>query len=181
LKTLSKLILKWAGWKITGDFPFQYKKCIVIEAPHTSNWDFLIGWLGFTSLGINVRFLIKKESFFWPVGGLLKKLGGIPVDRNKNNNMVEQIIRLYEQNDYMVITITPEGTRKKVDHWKRGFYYIALHSNVPIVLGYLDYEKKVGGVGPTLWPSGDFRKDWRMIEDFYRGKKGRHPENFNLS
>ncbi|MHC1708500.1 MAG: 1-acyl-sn-glycerol-3-phosphate acyltransferase [Bacteroidales bacterium] len=181
MKTVAQFILKIAGWKITGDFPLQYKKCIVIEAPHTSMWDFIYGWLGFTSKGINVRFLIKKESFVWPVGPLIKKLGGIPVDRQKNNNMVEQISKLFDRNESLVITITPEGTRKRVEHWKRGFYYIALHAKVPIILGYLDYEKKQGGLGPVLWPTGNFQEDWTFIEAFYKGKRARHPEMFNLS
>lgn len=139
------------------------------------------GWLGFNSIGVDVRFLIKKESFFWPVGGILKKLGGIPVDRHKNNNMVEQISNLFNHHESLVITITPEGTRKKVEHWKKGFYYIALHAKVPIILGYLDYKEKKGGIGPIIWPSGNYQDDWKGIEEFYKGKHARHPEKFNLS
>ena len=153
----------------------------MIEAPHTSNWDFIMGWIGFTSIGVNVRFLIKKESFIWPIGGLLKKLGGMPVDRHKNNNMVEQIARQFEKHESLVITITPEGTRKKVEHWKKGFYYIALHAKVPIVFASLDYKFKEANIGTVLWPSGDYNEDWKIIEAYFRGRNGRHPEKYNLN
>ncbi len=181
MRHFARLVLRLSGWKIRGDFPFQYKKCVVIEAPHTSMWDFVIGWLAFRTLGVQVKFLIKKEMFFWPFGSSLRKLGGIPIDRHRNNRMVATISELFEKHESLYITITPEGTRKRVEHWKKGFYYIAMHAGVPVVLAYLDYGKKEGGVGPVLWPSGDFQSDWQIIEAFYRGKTARHPEKFNLS
>ncbi|HRY33287.1 MAG TPA: 1-acyl-sn-glycerol-3-phosphate acyltransferase [Bacteroidales bacterium] len=181
MRRIARLILRLSGWKIKGEFPFQYKKSVVIEAPHTSMWDFVFGWLALRTLGIQVKFLIKKEMFVWPLGYPLRKLGGIPIDRHRNNRMVSYISELFDKHESLYITITPEGTRKKVEHWKKGFYYIAMHARVPVVLTYLDYGKKEGGVGPVLWPSGDFQSDWQIIETFYRGKKARHPERFNLS
>jgi 1-acyl-sn-glycerol-3-phosphate acyltransferase len=181
VKRISYFILRLAGWKVIGKFPREYRKCVVIEAPHTSMWDFIIGWLGFQVLDIKASFLIKKEMFVFPIGGILKRLGGIPVDRGRSNNVVDDLSRRYNASESLVIIITPEGTRKRVDHWKKGFYYIALHAKVPIVMAYLDYGKKEGGVGPVFWPSGNFQEDWKIIEDFYKGKKARHPEKFNLS
>lgn len=181
MKSIAHFILRLAGWKVIGPFPHDIKKCIVIEAPHTSMWDFVYGWLGFQSLGVKAKFLIKKEMFVFPFGNILRKLGGIPIDRKKSNNIVENLTRLFNESESLVITITPEGTRKRVENWKRGFYHIALHAKVPVVMGYLDYSKKEGGIGQVLWPTGNFQEDWAIIERFYRGKKGRHPERFNLS
>ncbi|MCX6271950.1 MAG: 1-acyl-sn-glycerol-3-phosphate acyltransferase [Bacteroidetes bacterium] len=177
---ISRFILRLFGWKIIGPFPHEYKKSVLIMAPHTSMWDFILGRLGFNVLGAKARFLIKKEMFKFPLRHILTWMGGLPVDRQKNNNMVDNVSSLYETHDSLCIVITPEGTRKRVEHWKKGFYYIALKARVPIILGFLDYEKKEGGVGPIVWPSGNFQEDFRKIEDYYRGKKGRHPEMFNL-
>lgn len=169
------------GWKIVGTFPHQYKKAIVIEAPHTSMWDFYIGWMAFYSLGIRARFLIKKEMFFFPIGFILKALGGIPVDRGKKNNMVDYVADLFDQYKDLIVIITPEGTRKRTTHWKKGFYYIAQKANLPVVVCFLDYKDKIGGIGFTLIPTGDFQADFKIIEDFYRGKTAKHPEMFNLT
>ena len=181
LYLISKLILKLTGWTIIGRFPKDLKKCIVVMAPHTSMWDFVWGRLAYWILRKKVKFLIKKESFETFYGGLLKWAGGIPVDRKNSNNMVETISRMFDKSDFLFITITPEGTRKYNANWKRGFYYIAQRAKVPIALGFLDYEKKEGGVGKIFIPSGNFNEEFKMIEDFYRGIKGKHPENFNLN
>jgi 1-acyl-sn-glycerol-3-phosphate acyltransferase len=181
LYLISKLILKLTGWKITGNLPKDVRKCVVIVAPHTSMWDFVWGRLAFWVMHVKVKFLIKKESFDTFYGGLVKWAGGIPIDRKNSANMVESIARMFDNYDSLVITITPEGTRKYNANWKRGFYYIALRAKVPIALGILDYEKKEGGVGKVFMPSGNFDEDFKMIEEFYRGKKGKYPENFNLN
>lgn len=178
---LSIIILKLFGWKVTGEMPEGIKKCIMIEAPHTSNYDFILGRLAFYKLGIDVKFLIKKELFKFPLGGLLKAMGGIPVNRGKKSNIVEDVAGLFDKGKELVVVITPEGTRKYITHWKKGFYNIAVKANVPIVLGFLDYKKKEGGIGPTIYPSGDFDKDFAVIKKFYRDKSACHPENFNLS
>jgi 1-acyl-sn-glycerol-3-phosphate acyltransferase len=111
----------------------------------------------------------------------MKALGGIPVNRKKNERMVDAVARMVDEHEHIILVITPEGTRTRVDHWKRGFYYIALKAKVPIALGWIDYPDKRGGIGPIMYPSGDFDKDFKEIEDFYRGFRGRNPEWFNLS
>jgi 1-acyl-sn-glycerol-3-phosphate acyltransferase len=181
MRILGKLILRLLGWKVIGEMPDGIRKCIMIEAPHTSNIDFILGRLAFYQLGINARFLIKKELFKFPLGGILKAMGGIPVDRGKKNNMVDYVADLFSKTDELVVIITPEGTRKYNAHWKKGFYHIALKANVPILLGFIDYKKKEGGIGPKIYPTGDYEKEFALIEDFYKDKTACHPENYNLS
>lgn len=150
-------------------------------APHTSNWDFIIGRLAFFWYRLHPRILIKKEAFGSLTGPVLRKLGGIPVDRGHSRNTVKEITKCFQEYDKFYLLITPEGTRKRVNVWKRGFYFIALNAKVPILLGFLDYRKKEGGVGMMLEPTGDFEADFKIIEDFYRDKHAKHPEKFNLS
>lgn len=183
MKYISKLILKMMGWKINGNFPQDIKKCVLIAAPHTSNWDFVIGRAAFYIFGIKgIKFLIKKEFFFFPVGILLKSMGAIPVDRSSKNNTVVKIGHKFDEYNIFRVLITPEGTRSRVKEWKKGFYYIAQHANVPIVLCYVDYGKKEGGIAPfVINPSGNYAKDMEKIEDFYRNITAKYPENFNLT
>ncbi len=178
---IAKWLLNLAGWKIIGKIPDDLKKCIVVVAPHTSNWDFVIGRLAYFVLGVKVKILIKKELFFFPLGPFLKWLGGISIDRSRSSNMVDHVAGLFNNYDSLYITITPEGTRKLNPSWKKGFYYIALRAKVPIALGILDYKKKEGGIGKIFIPTGNFEVDFKMVEDFYRGSGARHPEKFNLS
>ena len=131
---------------------------------------------------IEIGYLIKKEFFDNPIlRPLLLKLGGIPVDRSRGNNIVNQVAAMFEKYDDLNIIITPEGTRKLVNNWKRGFYYIAQKANVPIVLGFLDFKKKELGFGPMLYPTGNYEEDWKEMEKFYRGINAKHPERYNLS
>jgi 1-acyl-sn-glycerol-3-phosphate acyltransferase len=181
MKYIAQFIFWIWGWKIKGEIPKDVKKCIVVMAPHTSMWDFVFGRLGWYILGRKVKFLIKKEMFFFPLGPIVKWLGGIPVDRSKSGKLVESVAEQIRQHDTFYIVITPEGTRRLNPNWKKGFYYIAQQANVPVALGYLDYRKKIGGVGPIFTLSGDYQKDFKMLEDFYRGKGAKHPEKFNLS
>lgn len=150
-------------------------------APHTSNWDFILGWLGYNILGLKSKYLIKKEAFFFPLGILVRKLGGIPVDRGKSNNIILTISEMFLEKENLILTVTPEGTRSLNHTWKKGFYTIALHAKVPLVLGFLDYKKKLGGLGPMFEVTGDFEKDMKFIESFYHDKVARYPEKFNLS
>lgn len=180
MKKIAEFIFKLTGWKATGDIPEDLSKAVLIIAPHTSNLDFFIGRLYCFMKRIPIRVLIKKESFFWPIGGLLKKLGGVPIDRKVSESRVGQINTLFQENDPFFFAITPEGTRSRSDKWKGGFYYIALQAKVPVLLCYIDYKTKEAGVGPPYYPSGDFEHDMKEIEDFYRGRIGRHPEKFNL-
>ena len=168
------------GWRVEGTLPDSLKKVIVIMAPHTSNWDFVLGWLGFGALGLKSKYLIKKEAFFFPIGYLVRKVGGIPVDRG-HNNVVLQIGELFKHSKELIITITPEATRSLNLKWKKGFYHIAQHAKVPVVFGFLDYKEKSGGLGPVYVITGDFEKDMEVIENFYKDKTARFPQNFNLS
>ena len=170
-------ILRLFGWKIDKRTPEGIDKCVVVMGPHTSNWDFIIGKLAFISYGVKVKFLIKKEAFVFPFGGLLKAMGGIPVDRKKNNNLTETAVKIFNENDSMFMLFTPEGTRDYNPNWKRGFYYIAQKAKVPIYIGYMDYEKKIGGFHSLFEPTGDVDKDIEYIKSILRQYKGRTPEN----
>lgn len=181
MRALSRYLLSLAGWKIKGSIPSDVRKCVILAAPHTSNWDFVIGRLAYFVLGVPVKFLIKKESFKGPMGWILKKMGGIPVDRGRSNNLVEQIARLFTKEETLNVVITPEGTRKLVKEWKKGYYYIALKANIPIVMGFLDYKQKEAGFGPILYPTGNYEADFEQIKAFYQHKTARYPEKFNLN
>ena len=180
MQKLSSLLLKLMGWNITSQIPSEITKAVIIMAPHTSSFDFVLGRFGYWHLGIPSKFYIKKEAFFWPLGLLLKSLGGIPVDRKAKTHLVDITTKYFNDSPSFFITITPEGTRSRVRHWKKGYYLLALKAKVPIILGYLDYEKKTGGPTQVFYPTGDYEADLIKIEDFYRGKKGRHPERFNV-
>jgi len=180
-KAIAKMVLKLIGWKVVNVLPLDCKKFVVMMAPHTSNWDFLIGWLGYMSIGVKSKYLVKKEAFAFPLGGILRAMGGIPVDRKASTNIVIQVGEMFAKAENLVITITPEGTRSLNRNWKRGFYYIAEHAGVPVAYGFLDYKKKIGGIGQLLIPSGDYEADLKNIEAFYSDKSARFPENFSLS
>ncbi|MCD4679198.1 MAG: 1-acyl-sn-glycerol-3-phosphate acyltransferase [Bacteroidales bacterium] len=181
LKLISKLILWIFGWKVKGQMPQGINKCVIIVAPHTSNLDFILGRLSFFTIEAKVKFLIKKEAFKFPFKRVLKLWGGIPVNRGSKNNLVSEIAELFDKYDSLLVTITPEGTRRLNHKWKKGFYHIAAKANIPIILGFLDYKNKCCGLGPIMDVSGDYDKDLREIEKFYLDKTARHPENFNLS
>jgi len=181
LRLIARFYFWVTGWKIDKKPPPDLKKCVLLAAPHTSNFDFVFGRFGATMLGMKTRFLIKKEAFSGPMGWLVKKAGGIPVDRGKNNRLVEEIAEMFNSNDSFYLMITPEGTRKLVKKWKKGFYAIAMAAEVPIGLVYLDYRNKKIGYGLTVYPSGDYEKDLKIIQDFYRGTYPRHPDRFSLS
>ena len=175
-KFISKLFFKISGWEQVGHLPKEIKKCVMIAAPHTSNWDIIFARAAFYLMDIQVRFTVKKEAMSFPSGPLLKAMGALPVDRSKNNSLVDQMIRILNESEEMVIMITPEGTRKYQPRWRKGFYFTAEGAHVPIVLGYLDYAKKEAGVGPIIYPSGDIEGDLEKIKAFYRTKTGKYPE-----
>lgn len=168
------------GFTFVGKFPEGVKKSIIISAPHTCIEDFFIGRSFFWMEGREVKFLVKKEFFKPVIGFLLRKMGGIPVDRSRGNNMVVKTAAVFRQYDELHVVITPEGTRKRVEKWKRGFYFIAELAQVPVVLGFIDFKTRKCGYGPSFTPSGDFEKDWPLIENFYRGMQGKTPGKFNL-
>ncbi|MEQ8908652.1 MAG: lysophospholipid acyltransferase family protein [Vicingaceae bacterium] len=177
MKLLSRFIFWITGWKIVGENPKALKKFVMIAAPHTSNWDLLYARAAYYLMSIRVKYTIKKELFFFPLGWFLKSLGGIPIDRNKKKgNMVQQMARNFKKWEELALLVTPEGTRSYAKEWKKGFYYIALEAKVPIVLGYLDYAKKIAGIGPVIHPSGDIEADLEKILTFYRGITPKYPE-----
>jgi 1-acyl-sn-glycerol-3-phosphate acyltransferase len=180
LRLFARIMLSLMGWKITSVIPAETKKCVIAVAPHTSYWDFVIGRLAYWVLGVKASFLIKKEAFRFPFKHLLLHMGGIPVDRGRSSKMVDQVVEKFRTSESLFIVITPEGTRKPVKQWKKGFYYIANQAQVPIALGYLDYAKKEGGVGKVIFPTGNMENQMIEIREFYRGMTPKHPEKFYL-
>jgi 1-acyl-sn-glycerol-3-phosphate acyltransferase len=178
LVLFSRLMLRLMGWKITSVIPAGTKKCVIAVAPHTSYWDFVIGRLAYWLLGVKASFLIKKEVFRFPFKRLLLHMGGIPVDRSRGSKMIDEVVEKFKNSETLFIVITPEGTRKPVRQWKKGFYYIARQADVPIALGYLDYAKKEGGVGKVIIPNGDMENQMKEIKSFYSGMTPKHPEKF---
>ncbi|MEA4948813.1 MAG: 1-acyl-sn-glycerol-3-phosphate acyltransferase [Petrimonas sp.] len=177
---ISKFILnKILGWKVKNTLP-DVSKCIIVVAPHTSNWDFIIGKLAYSSIGRTANFLIKKEWFIFPFNLFFKSIGGIPVERNKNNSLTGVLAAEFEKHDKLHLAITPEGTRKPVKEWKKGFYFIAMKAKVPILLIGLDYSRKEASLLDLFYPSGDYKTDIVKIKSCYKDIKGRHPERFIL-
>ncbi|MES2620273.1 MAG: lysophospholipid acyltransferase family protein [Bacteroidota bacterium] len=175
IKLVAQFVFWIAGWKVEGKVP-ELKKFVVIAAPHTSGWDFPLGIVARLILQIHFSFFAKQELFRPPFGFIFRALGGIPVNRSSSHGMVEQAVEMFSANDQFILALSPEGTREYVKKWRTGFYYIALHAKVPIVLAYLDFEHRIAGIGPTFYPTGDIDKDMEIIKDFYRPIKGKHPE-----
>ncbi len=175
---LAKLILRLAGWKQGAVDGVEIPKCVICVAPHTSNWDFIVGKLFYMSIGCNAGFLMKKEWFFFPFNLLFNALGGVPINRDKRTSVTEQMAEEFNRRESFQLAITPEGTRKPAAEWKKGFYYIALQAHVPILLAYFDYRKKEVGILRTFEPTGDAEADIRQIRSYYRGITGRNPKNF---
>lgn len=178
MQKLSKWILRKAGWsmKITVEEP---AKSVICVAPHTSNWDFIIGKLSYWAAGRQANFLMKKSWFVFPVGNLLRSMGGVAIDRSKKNSVTQQMADEFHQRSHFHLAITPEGTRSRTTTWKMGFYHIAMKANVPIQLAYLDYAKKEMGITELFQPSGDEAADLKKIQAFYQGIQARFPEKFN--
>jgi 1-acyl-sn-glycerol-3-phosphate acyltransferase len=173
MRWFSLLILKITGWRIEGRIP-DIPKFVLIAAPHTSNWDFPLTILTAFALKAKIYWMGKEAIFRQPFTNIFKWLGGVPIDRSKSNNIVEKMIQKFSESKKLILTIPPSGTRKKVLKWKTGFYYISLGAEVPIVLGFLDYKRKVGGIGPLYFPTGDIDADMREIRAYYAGMKGRN-------
>lgn len=168
-------LLRLQKWQVFGNFP-DLPKFIVIGAPHTTNWDFYYMLLIKGVTGVDLRWVGKDTLFRWPVGKIMKWLGGIPVNRRSRNNFVDQMIDLFKQYDRLALAITPEGTRSKVHHWKTGFYHMAVGAQVPVVLVAIDYLTRTIEIGPSLIPTGDIENDFAVIRAFYAGKQGKYPE-----
>ncbi|MCI1741388.1 MAG: 1-acyl-sn-glycerol-3-phosphate acyltransferase [Prevotella sp.] len=173
------LLYRKMGWKknITQHHPQKYILCL---APHTSNWDMLIGQLYAHAEGIKANFLMKKEWFFWPLGSLFHQLGGIPVHREKHTRMTDTLAQLALEKDHFILCITPEGTRSLNSDWKKGFYYIALNAHLPILLYGCDYEQKLIQCTETIYPCGDIDADMKRIKLYFKDFKGKKPKKFTI-
>jgi len=176
LRGISLFLLKILGWKTSGSLP-RDKKYIIIVAPHTSNWDLFFGIILAFALKLDARYIAKKELFRGPFPLLMTWSGAIPVDRSSHHHIVDQMALAFRERDSFVLALAPEGTRRKKDFWKSGFYHIALAAHVPILLGFIDYAGKTGGAGPFFYPTGDLEEDIKVIRNFYLTVTGKHPEN----
>jgi 1-acyl-sn-glycerol-3-phosphate acyltransferase len=177
LHAFSITFLKLTGWKIEGSLPSEAAKCVLIAAPHTSNWDLPYTLMVAFALRLNVRWMGKQSIFKPPFSDVMQWLGGIAVNRDQSTNLVAASSNAITQaDDHFQLVVPPEGTRSKVTYWKTGFYYIALGAKVPIVMAYLDFKNKRTGLGPMLYPCGDIDKDMLEIKAFYaqfqRGNNG---------
>ena len=170
----SRFILGLAGWHCEGRLPL-IPKFVLVGAPHTSNWDLPFTLLMAFAFKARIHWMGKKAIFRKPFKGFFQWLGGIPVERSQSENLVEQSIQHFQRNEQLILTIAPAGTRKRVIRWKTGFYHIACGAGVPIVLGFLDYQRKVGGFGPLIYPTGDIAADMQTIMSFYDGVAGKKP------
>ncbi|MHB8347668.1 MAG: lysophospholipid acyltransferase family protein [Acidiferrobacterales bacterium] len=174
VRRLALATLHIMGWRIQGGVP-SIPKYVLIGAPHTSNWDFVLALLAKRALDIRFKWIGKDSLFRWPFGGIMEWLGGIPVNRRSRNNFIDRMADQFHASGELVVVITPEGTRGRTEYWKSGFYYLALRAGVPIVLGYVDYARKTLGIGPVLTPTGNLEADMTPIREFYADKSGLYP------
>jgi len=179
MQKVSSWIIRKAGWKlnITVEEP---AKSVICVAPHTSNWDFIIGKLSYWAAGRQANFLMKKSWFFFPAGIILRAMGGVPIDRSKKNSVTQQMADEFGLREHFHLAITPEGTRSRTETWKMGFYHIAVKAQVPIQLAYIDYGKKEMGITELLYPGEDEAADQLKIKHFYQSVQGRFPGKFNV-
>jgi 1-acyl-sn-glycerol-3-phosphate acyltransferase len=175
IKKLSASLLFLLGWRLEKNIP-DTKKVIIIGAPHTSNWDFPLALLAMSALGMRFFWIGKHTLFKEPFGTVLRAIGGIPVNRQVRDGFINDIVSAFTTADQLTLGIAPEGTRSKKDHWKGGFYHIAVQANIEICLGFIDYPSKTIGLGPTLRPTRDIVHDFALIKTFYQDKKGKHPQ-----
>lgn len=180
-KFIGKLFLKITGWKLDISVPIKdVSKSVLVAAPHTTNWDFFYAVFSFWVLKIPMKFFIK-DSWTKPwYGFIIKSIGGIGINREQRSNMVEFAVELLKNNDQLYLLNTPEGSRSRADKWKTGFYYIAKKAEVPIVLAYADYDKKMVGIGKIIRLENKTQEETMTeIENYYKNIKGKYPENYN--
>ena len=175
LQSLAKLILRICGWTAVGG-DLDVPKAVLIAAPHTSNWDGVWALVYKVAVGLDVRFFAKHSLFWFPLGNILRALGGISLDRRRAGSAVKQAIEMFKTEDSFYFGLAPEGTRKKMPGWKTGFYRIATGANVPVYLGFLDFKNKRVGIGPRFDLSGDPEADLEVCRRFYAGIEGGRPE-----
>ena len=173
----ARWLLEILGWTLEGVRPKQ-ERYVLIAAPHTSNWDFPLMLAFAAAFDIQVRWMGKHSLFFPPTGWFMRMLGGMPIVRDKNTNVVAGTVELFRQSSRLVLVVPTEGTRDRAAHWKSGFYHIARGASVPIVPSFLDFSRKRGGFGPALETSGDVGADMQYFRDFYAGMIGKFPDKF---
>lgn len=179
---LTARIVRWAlstwfrlnGWTVEGEAPAS-RKCVIIAAPHTSNWDFVYFVGGADRLKLNLSFMGKASLFRWPFGGMMRDLGGVAVDRSRSKDMVGAMVEEFARREEFMLTIAPEGTRGRAGEWKSGFYWIALKAGVPMVCGMMDYGRKVVSLGRAIMPTGDYEADMALLQTIYSGCTPKHP------
>jgi len=175
LRLWARTHLRLFGWRREGTPP-DIPKYVVIAAPHTTNWELPTALMAAFAFRIKIYWMGKDSLFRFPFGGLFRWLGGIPVNRSKSTGLVARTVETFDENKNLVIVMAPEGTRSKTGNWKTGFYHIARGAGVPIVLAFLDYRRKVVGIGPVVTPTGDIDTDMREMRRFYADITGKHPE-----
>ncbi|MBF4455497.1 1-acyl-sn-glycerol-3-phosphate acyltransferase [Acinetobacter sp. SK-43] len=183
---LAEQTLGLMGWEIDNHWDLDIDQCVMIAAPHTSNWDALYARLALKALGVNVRLTIKDSYMKFPFGPFVRAMGGIGIDRSAKQegqerpSMVQLMSDLFKTHPKLVMLVTPEGTRAKQEQWKTGFYHVAVNAGVPIALAYMDYAKKKTGIGKIVYPSGDYQKDMTEIMAFYAEINAKFPEKFSI-
>jgi 1-acyl-sn-glycerol-3-phosphate acyltransferase len=175
VQRLARGLLRLFGWRVDFAWP-PTNKCVIVVYPHTSNWDFVVGYLTKLTAGLPAHWIGKDTLFRWPVAGLLRRMGGIPVNRREHRGLVGQMVREFERRPRMWLALAPEGTRSRVDRWKSGFYHLALEARVPVGLAFFDYRERVAGIRTYLTLSGDEEQDLARIRAEYQGKIGRRPD-----
>ncbi|MEC7120739.1 MAG: 1-acyl-sn-glycerol-3-phosphate acyltransferase [Pseudomonadota bacterium] len=185
-RRLAQKTLESLGWTFDNHLPTDLQQCVMIAAPHTSNWDSVYTKLAFIVMDIPVKITIKDSYMKPPFGVFVRAMGGIGIDRSPRQageerpSMVQAMASLFQTHPRLVMLVTPEATRAKQQQWKTGFYYVALAANVPIALAYLDYAKKEAGIGKIIYPTGHIEQDLGEIMAFYQGIQGKHPANFSV-
>lgn len=180
LRAFSVVFLRATGWTLHGQLPTEHPKCVLIAAPHTSNWDLPYTLMVAFALRLNIHWMGKAALFRWPFGPLMRWLGGIAVDRRQSNNLVAASAQAIRDADGpLQLVVPPEGTRSKTRHWKSGFYWIAHQAGVPIVLAYMDYPHKRSGLGPVFVPTGDAEADMAQIKAWYAPLRGKNWRQFD--
>ena len=179
MSRISRWILGALGWSIEHRYP-DVEKCVVIAAPHTSNWDFVLGIVAAKAIDLRPNWVGKHTIFRWPFAWFFRAIGGIPVHRGEGRNYIAQLAELFAQTDRLVLGMAPEGTRSKTDHWKTGFYYIARDAGVPVLMAYFDYPRKKVGITGKLHTSDDIEADFKKIREFYADHHGKNPEQASL-
>ena len=174
-RIFSRIVLFLMGWRIRNE-PLEEPKYVMIGVYHTSNWDFFIGYLVMTAIGLNLSWVGKHTLFRKPYGWFLRWIGGIPVNRELTTNFVDQVVKKFNNVDQLIVAMSPEGTRKKTEGWRTGFYYIARGAHVPVIPGFLDYSKKEGGIGKPIHLTGNIETDIIKFQEFYSGITGKYPE-----